>query len=88
MKMSIYFDEWELIHPLEILRKTRTNLNQKEFLKATKISKVTYRRWTTEQTVPRYTAEQLTAICKVCRIDADTFLSFMTGEIDIEELQS
>ena len=86
--MSIYFDEWELIHPLEILRKARTELNRKDFLKAAGLSKETYRRWTTEQTVPKFTVEQIDRICKVCRIDPNFLISFLKGEVDVEELQN
>ncbi|MBP0035266.1 MAG: helix-turn-helix domain-containing protein [Roseofilum sp. Belize BBD 4] len=61
-------------------------MNQKDFMKAVGFNEGTYRRWINERTVPKYTAEQLAAICEVCRIDGNTLLDFLAGEIDLEEL--
>jgi len=86
MDMSTEISEWELIHPLEILRKARSGLTQKQFLKEIGVYLSTYQRWVNEETIPRFTVEQIDKICRVCRIDPNSLISFLKGEIDIEDL--
>lgn len=60
---------------LESLRLDYTDLTQDEFIVKCGLARATYQRWTRESKSPRLTPEQITNICRICRISFNTFFS-------------
>ncbi len=86
--MSIHILDSELEHPMEKLRKARCTLTQEDFARAIGIGTATYSRWLAADKPPKLSPDQLKKLCSLCKVDANGLLAFLTGEIDVEELQS
>jgi transcriptional regulator with XRE-family HTH domain len=67
--------------PLEKLRLDYTNLNQDEFVVKCGLSRATYRRWITGETTPKFTAEQIINICRICQISFALFFTKLGVDI-------
>lgn len=60
---------------LESLRLDYTDLTQDEFVVKCGLSRTTYQRWVRDNIAPRLTPEQITNVCRTCRISFNTFFS-------------
>lgn len=69
---------------LENLRLDYTDLTQDEFILKCGLSRTTYQRWVREKLTPRLTPEQITNVCRICRISFNTF--FLKLGIDISDI--
>jgi transcriptional regulator with XRE-family HTH domain len=59
--------------PLETLRLDFTDLTQDQFIVRCKMSRATYQRWISGQTMIKPTPEQITEVCRTCNISLKTF---------------
>ncbi|HBQ97584.1 MAG TPA: hypothetical protein DD761_03500 [Cyanobacteria bacterium UBA11691] len=84
--MSIDILKSELEYPMENIRKARCKLSQKDFAKAIGMSWRTYENWIADGRAPKLSPDQMRNLCKICKVDANTLLDVLTGEIDIEEV--
>jgi len=84
--MSIAFNEWDIIYPMEALRKARCSLSQEEFTKTAGLGWSTYQRWMAKEIEPKLTPSQIREICKILNTDPNSLIGYLNGELELHEI--